>query len=295
MDLAAALLAINGSPKIDRLRKSFFDIPQHVRSQIYRYAGLVHDWAIDLNHIAWREDRRHEDLIDPSLYLENDGNYDIRQTFCELQGCYFQRRRFPYRFGIPRREYRFDVCQPLPYSLLYISQTIHNEVSALLYGENKFIICQRYPGALCRLQSLGRNTLAAMTSLSIILNYCPYKNESYEGVGPHQPAENMRLCKCDQKSVNVTGPLSNISRHDKNVLAEWTQVCHHIGDHICQRSMSLSLICDSANYDIALAVVRPMFRLTMLAECTIRLGENTHDQKLHSLAEETVLRVTGSR
>lgn len=57
--------------------------------------------------------------------------------------------------------------------------------------------------------------------------------------------------------------------------------------------LKLSVICDTANYQVALEVIEPLLKLPRLLDCSLRLGQIPNCQ-LGNVAKTTVLQATKS-
>lgn len=118
---------------------SFLDLPYPLRRRVYLLAGLVRFCPINLN----------QEGLNSYKYC---GNEILKNS------CFYKARLF---YG---REFGMDFiysccCAPLPISLLYVCRAISDEVSAILYSENKFTISRSDSWGLWPLCNLSAKAL----------------------------------------------------------------------------------------------------------------------------------------
>ena len=247
--------------------KTFLHLPYRVRRQIYVLAGLVRFCPIDLN----QEGMRLEDID-----LKDINNH-----------CFYQSRKFTGKYygidsGVPCK------CPRLPSSLLYASRAISNEVTYILYSENKFTINYRGARGLRPLRNLSRQALQALQSLTIRLNNCScIYGFSWYTESIIRPCHTL----CEEHALHDR-PISNSARQDISLLQEWTTLIERFTAEIHTGRLKLSLVCDVKNPETAHHVIAPLNNIPRLKDCAIRLGKSP-DWEIHSLARESVTCVTG--
>lgn len=261
-------------PPIPTSRLSFLDLPYDVRHRVYVLANLVRYCAIDLNSDPAIKEKNRTGYLGRS---DQEDYNDVGAFKC------FTRNKVVWDSG----EARECGCRPLPYRLLYVSRAVSEEVSSILYSENKFRICRSNPRGLLPLRNLGRRALASLTSLSVSLNACPCNAEHcLRGIRYH-----CRACTyCPPRDCDK--PLGRISRYDRSVISEWSSLVSRIAIHISPSKLRLVLICESADYETAFEAVQPLKVMPMLKECLIRLDQRPNHE-FRRLTEVTIAQVTG--
>lgn len=129
-------------------RLTFYDLPFDIRNRIYGFVPLIRTYPINLNFKFFE----HSNPL--SYYsVQNDLVLD-------------------YQDGNPNHPYSpspdYD-CQPIPWGLLCASR----EASRIFYSRNHFKVCQSWPGHFLALQNLTAESLSALTTVSIRINFCP--------------------------------------------------------------------------------------------------------------------------
>ena len=118
---------------------SFLDLPYPLRRRIYLLTGLVRFCPINFNQ-------------------EGLNLYKYRGKHSLKNACFYKVRKFYDRdFG---KDFIYSCsCTPLPISLLYVSRIISDEVSSILYSQNKFTISQSDSWGLQPLRNLSSKAL----------------------------------------------------------------------------------------------------------------------------------------
>ena len=266
---------LTGKPRPPVTGLSFLDLPYDVRRRIYVLAGLIRLCPIDMNREGQRTDKYRED---GSSFRTTGGK------------CYYPTKRF---FG-GAYEWREDdldcICPPLPHRLLYVSHAISKECSQILYSNNRFKICRSRHGAFSPLHNLSRKTLALLTSLSVRLNAC----SCFPG---HSHKKQLQACTCHFSCKGgrsgLDKPLDRVSRSDRSVMSDWKHVCSRISKSIRPCHLRLYVVCDTADYDVAIEVIEPLLKMQTLRDCSIRLGQ-APNHELRRLAQKTVSHATGT-
>jgi hypothetical protein len=251
---------------------SFLDLPYEARHCIYAFAGLVRVCPIDFNFEGantsshrlegerWRRD-----------YPWTNNGFD---SFANSK-CFYRCKKFS-------RWICFDweltpeglgcVCDLIPYGLLYVSKAIYDEVSSILYSENKFKICQSNPGGLRAFANLGPRCRGLLTSLAIRLNSCSCVIGHCCPFSPYD--DYLATCEvchhdCRRGLDKLLGMI--VSRLDRNFVSEWSRICDELAADANTR-LRLSVICDISNIDTVEAISNPLQRI-FLKECAVRLGQ----------------------
>ena len=266
-------------PQLPTSKLSFLDLPYNVRHRVYVLVGLVRSCSIDLNSDPAV---KNEDRLGCFNHPERIDYNDVGAFKC------FNRNKV-FREAKGGKMAAVDCwCKPLPYRLLYVSRVISAEVLSILYSENKFRVCRTKPEGLLPLQRLGPKPLASMTSLCVGLDACRCFKVPRTSAGSRR----IRNECIAHPASGQDGPLGKISRYDRSVISEWRRLCGYIARHIPQSQLKLTVLCDTADYETAEEVVKPLLGLPTLQDCSIRLGQRP-SHKLRRLAELTIARVTG--
>lgn len=250
---------------------SFLDLPYPLRRYIYILSGLVRFCPIDFNR------------------AEIDGG-KCRHIGYEESGCFYKVRRFFGRWLFSAGDDFITRCScpPLPISLLYVSRTISDEVSSILYSENKFTISRSGSWGLRPLRRLSRHAIQSVRSLTIILNHCScvfqYGRTTYPLMFACHPT-------CRTYGLHDK-PLGSVARQDRTVLQEWQVILQILANNIKPRSLRLSFICDTRDLQTARGIVESLGCLPLLRDCSIRLGQ-IPDWSSSALARSMSLQLTG--
>lgn len=247
---------------------SFLDLPYPLRRRIYLLAGLVRFCPINFNQ-------------------EGLNFYKYRGKHSLKNACFYKARQFYGRdFG---EDFIYSCsCTPLPISLLYVSRVISDEVSSILYSQNKFTISRSDSWGLRPLRNLSSKALQLLQSLTIRLNNCScvfdYEWFTTPAVHPCPP-----LC---QSHGRHDRPLGNIARQDRAVLDEWQNLVNILTANVHFRSLRLSFVCDTRDFQTAQIVIESLSYLPPLRDCSIRLRQNP-DWPTYCLARSTNLQLIG--
>ena len=102
---------------------SFLDLPQSLRVRIYTLAGFLRQCPIGFTCEGARR----------KLYKSPAWYYSFPEENCD----YYYRLKQGYRWQPD--ELRLECfCSPLPWQLLHVSRTVHDEVERILYSNNRF-------------------------------------------------------------------------------------------------------------------------------------------------------------
>lgn len=232
---------------------SFLDLPQSLRTRIYTLAGLVRTCPIDFNY----EKRR------TRLYKGHTGY----QSFSEASCDYSRLKRGYEPLRLERGLGCF--CAPLPWQLLYISSTIHDEVEVVLYSRNRFSLteAQDRQSLMNRFDTLRQEDefLTPLRTLS--------------------PQASKVL-----RSLDVgCGRIFNNRSADK-----WLQTCNFLSTRVTLRQLSLSLSCETQE-ELAVFMLQHLASqadLGLLRECAISFGPK-QNENLTQHTKSTILRLTG--
>ena len=250
---------------------SFLDLPVNIRRRIYILAGLVRFCPIDLNLEGCnRHDYSYRDLSTWEFPCDNFPS-----------PCIYFQRRFLGKYSM-EEDYFDCVCPPLPYGLLYVSHSISDEVSSILYSENSFKISRSNKWGLKPLRKFSPKALASLRSITIRLK----SSSCVIGHDCMHPTEDCACHPlCHMQNLHDK-PIGHEARQDKSVLVEWTLLLSKIAVYIRPARLTLTVVCDVTGYKAALLVVEPLSRLPKLKDCAIRLGRDPNPA-LQNLALQT--------
>ena len=258
----------------------FLEVPPHIRQTIYRYAGLIPNECLELNH-GWYW---HTGLS--STFYPGDQEEEWFRWFERLKyHDNYEQRELPNYLVLEERASltgRRDL--QAPYHLLLLCRTVHQEVTKILYGSNYFGISREPPEGLGMLEKLSPLALRSLRALVIRLNDC----------SPDGPADDDDDCRCTNWAFSrshprhpVSAPLGNVSRIDRGVLKQWKRICSLLAAHVPAHQFNLYVICDCKDIETAKEVARSMKVLPTLADCAIRFAIDRR-MELSDLAEKTV-------
>ncbi len=177
------------------------------------------------------------------------------------------------------------------YGVLLSCRTIYGEASALLYSANRFVIHYSHDAkqSLQPLRNLTASSLAALTSLKIVLNQnsCHHREDGSE----------LGTC-CEGTSCQT----QHVTRHDLPLqsghsaagplLDEWLRTAEFLSLSISPKALQLSLVCDLDEQEAAGMVTKVIAPLSLLPElkgCHIRLCRVPNAQ-LGQIAQRAALR-----
>ena len=267
------------APRPSIVGLSFLNLPYHIRHHIYILAGLVRFCPIDMN-------------------LESTDKENLRSSHGRGK-CYYPARLFYHDKPHEWYEEDFDCrCPARPHQLLCVCRSISEECIRVLYSENMFKICRSRYRALSPLFNLRSKTTGWLTSLCIRLNTCScFPGHNHKPQSRHGSEEQTKACQCHWTCKGgLQGrdkPLKGLSRNDKSVISDWKTLCRRMSKTIQPSCLRLALICDTADYIVALNIIEPLLDLNPLQACSIRLGQ-APCHALRRLAENTVNQVTSN-
>lgn len=187
----------------------------------------------------------------------------------------------------PHVSHRSDkhICERNTFeNLLFVSQTVHDEVLPLIYSANTFEIHQQGSGGLLSLFKLGTKALNSMGCLLVCVNEC---NTTSTYSGPCYVREIKR-----QGRGTRTRPLSVGDLDGLGALSSWKYFLKQLASVISPVSFNLKIICDVADLHTARRFAEPLLLLPKLAHCSVRFSSSVN-QPLRILAESTVLKTVG--
>ena len=240
--------------KLKKTRWCFLDLSYLVRHHIYVLAGLVRFCPINLNNEGADNTEFLQECED--WCSDNWGPGYTNFNALAAYRCSYRSKLFRGCCFNNNEEIFECICKPLPYKLLLVSRALHEEVSSILYLENKFTVCRSDAGGLSSLHSLSSSALASMTSLSIRLN----------------------------RGVSDKAASSIIGANSQPLLQELNTMGNRLTINIRKSRLRLSIIYDTLDYRTAKAFVEPLYRLPTLAECAVRLGPGPDHDPLHTEA-----------
>ena len=184
--------------------------------------------------------------------------------------CDYQIRAFSYGKLSPAEEDEDDcMCPPLPIYLMRICRQVYEDVSNLIYSENKFKLVLDTP------VRLTHRVLAKMISLNVRLTrrYCTSEE-----------------LLCVYPNMQVTSLLGSGSLDTHEAVTRWKSFCKEYGGLLSPR-MRFTLIANCADETTGSEIVEATDSFPQIDHCTIRLSD-TVDPDLRELAESTVFKVT---
>jgi hypothetical protein len=246
-------------PRISSSGVSFLDLPGKVRRRIYLLAELVRFCPINFNQEGPR-----------AYYYCNGGKIAIDSA------CVYKSRRF---MG---KQYVLDCipgcqCSPLPFSLLYVSRSVSEEVMRILYSENTFTISRSDLWGLKPLRNLSTNALSCLRSITVRLNNCECvygpslrtqdcDGTEFPGLLPCHP-----LCR----TLGIHDkPLQKRARQHAAILREWQQVVGRMVAHCRPGVLRLDLVCDTGDVLTAKVLLESLSSLPKVRACSIRLSQS---------------------
>jgi len=133
-------------------------------------------------------------------------------------------------------------CARLPSELLLVSKSIHNEVSNILYRQNRFVLRGHTGSDLALLLSLSPKDLSSITSLLIRLNCCPcYWGHEGEGHVSDDP-QTCHMCSTD---IDQSDPeLNSMTETGQALINQWIRLCCYLGTSISSFQLQLTIVCD---------------------------------------------------
>ena len=260
---------------VEKGASPFLDLPAAIRNRIYHEYNL------------WREDHVHlniEKYFDEEYEPEFDKDWPSPERYCGCRTC--------------RLEGKTNVgwwCTSRPIlPLLLACHTIYNEVCPIWYSQNQFKISQAGPGGLQGLFNLGALAMSSLKFLTISLNECKAICQKHEGYS----ACYKECDKCAGWLEENTArrppilPLGCISRDQKRVIRDWSNLCKFMAQFLQRAQLKLSLVCDVHDEETARQIIQPMIdTLPLLSGCSIRLSPENRPE-LRSMAENATLFLT---
>ena len=160
--------------------------------------------------------------------------------------------------------------------MLYVSRVISDEVSSILYFQNKFTISRSVSWGLRPLRNLSSKALQLLQSLTIRLNSCScvfdYEWLTIPAVHPCH-----LLC---QSHGHHDRPPGNVARQDRAVLGEWQNIVNILAANVLFQSLCLSFVCNTRDFQTAQIVIESLGYVPLLRDCSIRLRQNQAEEKL---------------
>ena len=258
----------------------FLDLPVSIRRRVYILAGLARFCPIDLNLEEARRDKYHQEALSTRSVSQQTN------LFPEL--CHYYERRILGNNLFSGDDCLNCICPPLPYQLLYVSHSISDEVSPILYSENAFRLSRSNQWGLKPLRNLNPKALASLTSLTIRLR----SGALVSGHGRYRLPRNYS-CSPDCNVYDLHDkPLNFNGCPDQIILAGWASLIQKISPHIQALRLRLNVVCDVADEGTALLFLRPLSQLPRLKHCAIRL-RRAPSPALQSLAEKATRQIMG--
>ncbi|KAK0661207.1 hypothetical protein QBC41DRAFT_330468 [Cercophora samala] len=176
--------------------------------------------------------------------------------------------------------------------LLLCCRAIYQEVAALLYSSNAFILYSA-TGSFGPILALTPTALASLTHLKIVINSqtaCHIKTSRTRTV---QDCCLASRDFCAKRHAHQPALRTSVSS-DRDLLDQWHSAAAHLSK-ITAGQLSLFLVCDvdPTDSEAARLAVEPFSMLPPLKECHLRLGERPNPHLQH-LARETVSKALGA-
>ncbi|KAK0716510.1 hypothetical protein B0T21DRAFT_296085 [Apiosordaria backusii] len=182
---------------------------------------------------------------------------------------------------------------PQFHGLLLSCRTIYQEVAALLYSSNSFIIYSA-TGPFDPLLALTSTALTSLGDLKIVVSSqtaCHIKTRKGRSVEDCCLVSN-DYCTKIHRNIHQP-PLRSSDASSRALLDQWQSVAVHLSK-ITPDRLTLFLVCDVDHQDreAARLAVEPLALLPPLKECHVRIGEKPV-LHLQQLARETVIKALG--
>lgn len=294
---------------------TFFHLPFNLGRQIYAFAGLPGGLDVCLNYCppdnncpetlrGYRPGLNYLPSEEecPEIYLAPYNRYALPWEVTRSESLlYFLVDLFPHPAPLVERICKschfvgLDAtcsCEPLPFQLLFVSQTVQDEIRGKFFSETNFIIGRSELGGLSAIFSFTQKAFSQLISLSIRLNACEC---TYDHL-----YLTTDLCECEscwnaQEEVleksNIFGKMT--SAEYSHTMTEWSRLCSLIATSINPDWLRLSIACNRKNLEFATEVVRPLLQVPKLKEYAIRLGGHGYS-RLGQLATDTVQKLTSN-
>lgn len=254
-------------PRVSRKKASpdvkchLLELPSQIRRQIYHEAGLVSGKVIHLNN--WRPSPRRFD--DQRLW---ENGHDPRHWD-------------------PWGDAQDARSTALPTNLLAVCRLIHDEIRAILYGENRFVISRKLSRGLGALENMSDATLREMTFLTVRVNVSSCENFC---CGGQRLVCRNGISPCRNPISHDTG-LDYSSATGQLVISQWQRICSQLARATQAGRLALYVICDCADATTARMIVKPLLLLPALRDCGIRLAVQA-EEEISALAKDTALSLT---
>lgn len=209
-----------------------------------------------------------------------------RRIYCEAGLVTDAEVALHYQGRAERRRKGLSVPDLGPYTaLVLVSRAVRVDVTSLLFSSNRFFI--QYQAAsegvvgrdLAPLRRLPPAALSYMSFLTVHLHVAARKR------GRHDVSKARSACPA---SKNV--PLNSSSPQGQAALLEWQATLEHCSPHIRPGTLSLSLVCDVADVEMARHITAALDHLPALARCQIRLSNDPDEEQLLSIARDAAMR-----
>jgi len=227
----------------------FLELPYTIRLRIYHEAGLLSGKTIHMNFWAIRKR--------PKSYPS----------------------AFDHDYG--------SSLLPLPLGLFAVCRTVHEEVTEILYGENRFAIDRRARLGLRALARFTQSTLSKIRFLVININLascvdiCCGHRERKCGNG---------YVRC-YHSLSHDELLNHTIQSDQTTISQWQRICALFSRSFLPSQLALYITCDCEDFQTAEMITGPLLTLPVLRDSALRLGRD-FNEALQGLARRTVLQLT---
>lgn len=244
---------------------TLLQLPISIRVQIHRFCGLIRPCPVSLNFEGVRQ---RWIAIDLATHYRFTPQGDSRCLY--LQKRSEKGKRF--EDGLPPGLECFS--PPIPFSLLLLSHSFHDEVVCMLYGKNQFKInrlehdLRDHP--LRALRTLSHKALRVIESLHVGLT-------DIEDVWF---SSSLSIERLDSKSV-----------HGSQYIQKWAALCEDTLSQIPAHG-KFSLSCNASDTKTALQITRPLERIQPMSEASICLSADPNQKAIMEIARKVALQVT---
>ena len=179
--------------------------------------------------------------------------------------------RYPTRSLARPHHLKSTDCDRSSRNLLLACRLVYNELAPIVYSTKHFIDQYR-TSHLERLQRLTPTAVQSLVKLTILLNV----SSCEPGLPCCKAWENSPYPYSGPACAHHDEPLSARSPHYQEAISAWRRTVDHLAPYIQPSQLHLYFICDVADTSVASAVVAPLMKLPLLADCNIRLSRDIH-------------------
>ncbi|KAF4549208.1 Hypothetical protein D9617_23g006230 [Elsinoe fawcettii] len=264
---------------------SFLDFPEHVRKNIYRYAGFDRHDYIEYDEVR---PGHSDDQPQPTIQQLTDHTaVNISAGDDEEYDEYSEGDSDDGHSSVDSLDLRplweeTEIVGSIfgKISLMLCCRTMYHETAQMTYGKYKFSISKQ-PVALCRIRG---SSIALLTSLTMDLHFAGDHST------PDHPDWSDPISPSDY--AGRLHPLEISSPQASDLLPSWLAAASHLRQHLVPGRLSLSFTCDVDDYSFALMIASPLLALPRLNRCWLRLSAGL-DPQIAQLARRVSRTCTG--